>query len=429
MQTNRSSLINVSQLRVGLYIHLDVSWMDHPFTLSNFKITHPAQIDSIKKIGLKKLRYDPKRSDCEPLHDEEYIHQSLGTESQSSVELTPPPTMPKQQAISARLVHLHHAIDEAEMKFIAAGNVIRESTKSILVDPKTSIAQSAAIVNTIMETTLTEGDVAIHALNGNKSSDDHYLHPLNVTVLALMLAKSIGISPDETRILGLSAIFHDIGKIEISSKVLLKKEPLTKQEQAHFEQHSELGARMAKEVGLPARIGKIILQHHVHEDGTGYPSSILAEKTDPLAKIIALVNWYDNLCNPENIKNAKTPYEALSQMFAHQRSKFDEMLLKRFIKLLGIYPPGSVVQLSTGVYAIVITVNPQQTMRPFVMLHNPLMQREQPDILDLSQESNISISACIRPSQLPKEALDYLHPRKRLSYFVDADLIKHPQKD
>ena len=67
MLTNQPSFIEVGQLRIGLYVHLDLGWMDHPFTLSNFKVKDEEQIAKIKKTGLKKLRYDPNRSDCEPL--------------------------------------------------------------------------------------------------------------------------------------------------------------------------------------------------------------------------------------------------------------------------------------------------------------------------------------------------------------------------
>lgn len=409
--------IDVSQLRVGLYVHLDLGWMNHPFTLSNFKIRDETQISGIQKTGLKKLRYDPNRSDCEPLPEMQPAEPNI-------TQQTAPSNVQHEVSKELRLSQLNAAINEAELKFIAAGNTVRETTKNILIDPKTCIEKTANLIDALVETTLTEGDIAIHALNGNNSSDESYVHPLNVTVLAMMLAKSVELSAEDTRLLGMAAVFHDIGKIEISSKVLLKKEPLTKQEQLHFEQHSEIGARMAREVGLPARIGKVILQHHVHEDGTGYPKHITAEKIDPIARIIALVNWYDNLCNPSDITLAKTPYEALAQMYAHHRAKFDEMLVKRLIKSLGIYPPGSIVQLSTGVYGIVISVNPNHPLRPYVLLHDPLMQRDAPHILNLSEEQGISISACLRPNKLPTDALKYLNPRKRVNYFLDTDLSK-----
>lgn len=422
MQTNTQHFIDVSQLQVGIYVHLDLGWMDHPFTLSNFKVKDEEQISIIKKTGLKILRYDPKRSDCQPL--------PMKTDApSSSVEPTTSPSAVKvasnvENTQNLRLKELHHAINECEKKFINTSNIAKQAIRSILTDPTASIEQASLIVNDMVDTALMEGDVAVHALNGNRSSDAHYVHPLNVTVLALIMAKSVEMSKEDARLLGMAALFHDIGKAEVSDKILLKKDPLTKSEQLHYEQHSEIGARMAQEVGLPVRIGKIIFQHHEHADGSGYPKHLRGEQTDPLARLIALVNGYDNLCNPNNIALAKTPYEALAHMYANQRSKYDEPLLKRLIKSLGIYPPGSIVQLSTGSYATVISVNPNKPLRPFVMLHDPLTDRHEPQIIDLREEPNISINACLRPNQLPVEVLAYLNPRKRVSYFIDLDLSK-----
>ena len=98
--------------------------------------------------------------------------------------------------------------------------------------------------------------------------------------------------------------------------------------------------------------------------------------------------------------------------------------IKRLIKSLGIYPPGSIVQLSTGIHAIVIAGNPNKPLRPFIMLHDPLTDRHEPLIIDLREEPNINISICLRPNQLPPDVFNYLNPRKRISYFFDAELLK-----
>jgi putative nucleotidyltransferase with HDIG domain len=427
MQTNSHHFIDVSQLQIGMYIHLDLGWMDHPFTLSNFKVKDEEQISIIKKTGIKKLRYDPKRSDCLPLPlkvDETHVPQTGPDINVASPNIENAISNASNTQI-LRLKELHHAINECEKKFINASNIAKQVTRNILADPITSIEQAALIVNEMVDTALMEGDIAVHALNGNRSSDAHYVHPLNVTVLALIMAKSIGMSKEDAQLLGMAALFHDIGKAEISDKILLKKEPLTKSEQTHFEQHSEIGARMAHEVGLPLRIGKVIMQHHEHADGSGYPKHIRGEQTDNLARLIALVNGYDNLCNPNNIAIAKTPYEALAHMYANQRAKYDESLLKRLIKSLGIYPPGSIIQLSTGSFATVISVNPNKPLRPYVMLHDPLTSSIEPHIMDLREEPSISINACLRPNQLPADVLEDLNPRKRINYFIDVDLPEY----
>ncbi len=116
-----------------------------------------------------------------------------------------------------------------------------------------------------------------------------------------------------------------------------------------------------------------------------------------------------------------TPYEALAHMFSRQRQKFDAAILKLLIKSLGVYPPGSVVRLSSGDHGMVISVNPSKPLRPCVMLHLPDVPAKTPMLIDLGEEAALSITQCLKPSQLPKEALDYLSPGKHISYYFDKD--------
>jgi putative nucleotidyltransferase with HDIG domain len=431
MQASQLNTIDVSQLKIGLYVHLDLGWMDHPFTLSNFKLKDEEQISKIKKIGLTKLRYDPKRSDCSPLpiSDEAPI---TAKDSEVKAEVITSAVNDKKTKAGnpkvERLAQLHQAIDEHEKKFVIASDITRQVTNNILTEPKKSIEQANLLVNGMVDTALMEGDVAIHALNGNRSSDQDYQHSLNVAVISLIMAKSIEMSKEDVRLLGIAAIFHDIGKAEITKSILIKKDFLTKTEHAHYEQHCEIGARMAQEVGLPVRVGKIILQHHENADGSGYPNHLKGDETDQLARLVAIANGYDNLCNPNNPSLGRTPYEALAHMYANQRSKFDESLLKHLIKSLGIYPPGSIVQLSTGIYGIVISSNPNKPLRPYVMIHDPLTGRQNPRILDLREEPNINIISSVRASQLPPDVLSYLNPRNKISYFIDTQSLNGEDK-
>jgi hypothetical protein len=122
-----------------------------------------------------------------------------------------------------------------------------------------------------------------------------------------------------------------------------------------------------------------------------------------------------------NVSDSRTPYEALAYMFAHQRSKFDEHLLKRLIKSLGVYPPGSVVKLSNEQHAMVISVNPNHPLKPYVKLLQKNTNTEDGEIVDLRGEANINITACLKPAQIPSEVLKQLNARKKVSYFIDQD--------
>jgi putative nucleotidyltransferase with HDIG domain len=419
---NTNHYIGIDQICVGLYIHLDLSWMNHPFTLSNFKIHNEDQIEKIKQIGLKKLRYDPKRSECEPLDLNAEVpsnleHPSIKAEAITHLEVKPTKEPSIEQVKRERLKQLHHAIDESEKKFVAVSDVVKSVNQNMLTSPKACIDQATSVVDEIVEMALTEKDIVIHALNGNRSSDAHYQHPLNVTVLSLMLAKSLSISKEEMQLLGISAMLHDIGKTSINDTILKKTEP-SKEELAEYQLHSVYGAQLIHKLGLPSRIGRILLQHHECWDGSGYPNHLKGDQIDPLANIIYLVNTYDNLCNPLQYSEAKSPYETLRLMFTHLRAKCSDELLKHFIKSLGVYPPGSIVKLSDGNHATVISVNPDQPLRPYIQLQDDGVSIA-PQILNLQDEANLSITNCLNINQLSPTLLRTLNPRKRVNYFID----------
>ena len=413
--------VDIDQLKIGLFVHLDLGWMNHDFATSNFKIANETQIASIRSTGLKKVRYDPNRSDFDPNASAKTPPASISVENNIPKNVAPEALKANKRI--ERLKQLHYSLEQSEKKFLKARNIAQECTRDILVNSTQCVERGADLVNDMVESVLSESDIVIHSINGNNSSDSSYLHSLNVTVLAMVMARALNISEEETRILGVAALFHDIGKAEVPDKVRMKKEPLNAAEQSFLELHCEFGARMAKKVGLSERIANIILDHHEYIDGSGYPAGKKSSELEPLTRIVAMVNSYDNLCNPSNIYQAKTPYESLVHMFTQNRSKYDQDLLKRMIKFLGVYPAGSIVQLTNGVHGIVISVNPNTPLRPYVLLHDPTAKREEPMIVDLREDPSMSISICLRPNQLPQESLEYLNPRKRISYYVDQDPV------
>ncbi|HEY3326707.1 MAG TPA: HD domain-containing phosphohydrolase [Novimethylophilus sp.] len=396
----KSHYIHPDQLCVGLYIHLDLGWMGHPFTFSNFKIKDEGQIEKIRALKLKQLRYDPLRSDCEPLLPPTV--PAAWAPMKVAVPVSPALDLQKR---SNRLKQLNDIILSCERKFVVDAHRVRAVTRNLSAHPASAREEAELLVNQMVKSALTESDVVLHAVGSNHSQQENYVHSLNVTVLALMLAKALDMSDEDARELGLAAIFHDIGKAE---------SPLNK---SFIDMHCELGSRLALQSGMSERIARIILQHHEYVDGSGYPKHLKEAQIDPLARLLGIVNDYENLCNPANPADAMTPYEALSHMYVTQPQKFDSTILRLLIKSLGVYPPGSIVQLSNGVYGIVMTVNPQKPLLPFVMIHEPKVSRETPVVIDLSEEVGLSIKKCLRPLQLPQDAFEYLRPRKRICYY------------
>jgi putative nucleotidyltransferase with HDIG domain len=413
--------IDIEQLQIGLYIHLDLGWMDHPFSVSNFKVTDDSQIETIKSLGLTQLRYDPRRSSSIPQRsrtriDNNIVDFPLKKSYASSIEVIDDspelsPAQRKQQA-------LKHAITESEQKFLKTSSDVRNIQKLSVEHPDKAYEFASNVVQDLVSSTLTEGDIAIHAMNGHRIGDQHYQHELNILVVSMLLAKNLNVSDEDAIILGMAAILHDIGKRQISDKILLKKDPLTLRETAIYQTHVLLGLNMLKEVAVPKKILTIIGQHHEFADGSGYPKGLHCDDIDPLSHILIIANMYDNLCNPSNPALAKTPYEALSVMFAQQRHLFDQTILRRFIKCLGIYPPGSVVRLSDQKLATVLSTNPQQPLRPFIQMLTD-SEEEDGEIIDLREALDINIIQCLKPEQLPNLLQRMMRQKQRTSYFLD----------
>jgi putative nucleotidyltransferase with HDIG domain len=316
---------------------------------------------------------------------------------------------------------LRQAIKDCERKFDHASNAVRTIEREIRRTPPKSMQEAQKLVDGMVESVLSEGELVLHAMQPKPGSAENYTHALNVTVLSLVLAKSLDMTQTDASHLGLGAIFHDIGKSEIPDRISKKIDPLTKAEISLMQQHPGMGAKFSTDIGMPPEAIRIILQHHEYLDGSGYPSKLKQDQIDRLTRIVTVANIYDNLCNPLNPAQAMTPYEALSHMFSHQRSKCDPAILKLLIKSLGVYPPGSVVQLSSNVHGIVVSINPSKPLRPFVLLHAPDVPRDTPLLIDLGEEASLSITHCLRSTQLPKDALEYLNPAVRINYFFDKE--------
>jgi hypothetical protein len=137
-------------------------------------------------------------------------------------------------------------------------------------------------------------------------------------------------------------------------------------------------------------------------------------------RILALVNRFDNLCNPVRNGITLTPHEALSLLFAQHKSRFDSAVLSAFIRMMGVYPPGSVVQLIDDRHAIVVAVNSAKPLKPRVIVHEAGLSKHEALILDLEHASNLGIRRSLKPSNLPSAALEFLSPPQRVCYFFES---------
>lgn len=422
-EQNQSYYVSPEQLCLGLYVFIDLPWFSHPFSFNNFKIRSADQIRTLRGLGVKRFRYDPDRSDASAFPSSVAAGAiEVSVPEPVSVLVQDDPALAAKRERVERLKERREKIGNVEKAFIKAAGIMRNINRGLMSRPKECLEEVGELVDQMARAFLDAPELTLHVMGEKAGGEEVYYHGLNTSILSMMLAKELGVSLEDGRLLGLGALMHDIGLMEIPDRVL-KKNPdeLTHAEIELRKLHCEYGVRIAQRAGLPEAVQLVIYQHHEMMDGSGYPKSLKGEAIHRLARIISMVNFYDNLCNPVDLAKAFTPHEALSLMFAQRRNKFDPKALQLMIRCLGVYPPGSIVKLSNDALALVQSVNPQKPLRPWVVVYDPEVPKEEAIMLDLEQEPEINISKAIRPIQLPAAVYDYLSPRKRVTYFFDAD--------
>ena len=406
----------MDQLRIGLYVYLDLTWFQHPFAFSHFKIKSEDQIKTILGLGLKSVRYDPALSD--PVSS-----KPAETQPRPAQETAPDfiaQALSAKRAMMERIRVQREAAGRIEKAFINSAKTVREVEKNLFTKPAETVRQASRLVTQIAESILCAPELAIHVMGDKMGGEELYFHSLNVTTLSMMIARDIKLPQEVIGTLGMGALFHDIGRKEIPNRILMKTEPLTQAEHHLYEMQCQYGVEIGQKLQFTAAVLAIIREHHELFDGTGYPHKLKGEASGLLSRIVALANHYDELCNPLNIADALTPHEALSLMFARLRNKFDPKLLQILIRCLGVYPPGTIVQLSNGVIGMVATVNANKPMKPMIVIYDADVPKDEAILVDMASETDLNIAKAVRPAQVPIEIYNYLSPRKRVSYYFDA---------
>ncbi len=414
---------NANDLRIGLYIKIVGSWFNHPFPTNTFKIKTDKDLTTLRSLRNVKILYDSARSDPLP-------EQAVEPEPEEPLVLTQPPleapvedqaAVEEQEKRKQAYEHRRNQLIEAEQAYhevLEENKVLMREVTCGYVKGMRKAEQLMTVLGDILGN---DGSlVALMNLMGNHEiGDEFYYHSLNTAILSMVVARELELPQDDAHMVGMAALFHDIGEVSDEGAVQYKGGKLTQKQQQAMQRHPYLGKRMLeKGFNFPGPSLEAIYQHHERMNGTGYPNRLTADAIHQFAKIIMVVDAYDDLCNNIDMEKCMTPYEAMCTLYALRGKEFWEETVLALIRSLGVYPPSSIVELTDGSIGIVSTINLVDRLRPLIMLYSAELPKDQTIILDLSEEKSLSIKQSLRPSQLPREVWDYLNPRSMIRYFA-----------
>lgn len=375
--------IHVSELRIGMHvIKLDRPWEETDFLLQGFVVQRQEDIDALQSqcrnvtIEGKVKKGETLAQPSEQVKRREKasftkFSQPRGTPKKPSAK-HPPPT--ETGRISKRVTYINkvdvnYEIRNATGNYGEAKKVAEGIMSGLRVGRTLDINRAREVVDDCVDSILRNDD-ALLLLTKLKHKDEYTAeHSLNVSILSAAFGKRLGLLEEEIRTLGLCGLLHDIGKAKVPTEVLQKPGALTPEEYGIMQNHANWGRDML--MALPRVVHATIdvaYNHHERLDGKGYPRGLVDYQIPYFAKIVGIVDTYDAITSNRAYDKGRSSMEALEIIHRFRGTQFDPELAREFVLMVGIYPPGSIVEMQTGEIAIVTASNPKNRRRPKIMM-------------------------------------------------------------
>jgi len=371
--------IPVGDLRPGMYVTaLDRNWLDTPFLFQGFEITSEEEINELKRhcqhvfidtAERPEAPHKPRPITATPFTaaasvshaDEPVIHLEKVVESFAPWHHR----TPRYQDLTTINEEIGHA------RIIVTKT--RESVYEIMEDARLgrSIDTSGAkkVVAGLVDSIIRNPD-ALMCLNQLKNKDEYTaLHSLRVCILALAFGRHLDLSNEELNMLGLGALLHDIGKMKVPNEVINKPDKLTDKEFTLMKSHVPCGVAILEQTrGIPSIAIEVARFHHERYAGGGYARGDKGEEIGLFGCIGAIVDCYDAITSDRSYHAGLSAHDTLKKMYSWRGRDFQPVLVEQFIQCMGIYPIGSVVELSNGAIGVVTSINRTRRLKPKLAL-------------------------------------------------------------
>ncbi len=342
--------VPVGSLQLGMYVsQLDRPWLETPFILQGFFLEEQADIDLVAE-HCAYVYVDPRRRTLvkhtakvvkEPTRNRTYKDKS-SLKSEFSV-----------------------AVEEYESAGVAVGKVFDELRRGRLLNLKSMRSAIDPLIDSVVR-----NSEAMAALVRLKSKGDYlYNHSLANAVWAAVLGRHLGLEPAVLKQLALAAAVMDVGMTQLDQSVLDTPGELDHLDTERMHEHVGLGVELLKKSGeTDPEVLAVVSGHHERHDGSGYPKGLKGAEIPLLARIAGLVDSYDAMITTRSHAPARSSFEAMQELSDRKDELFQGELVEQLMQAIGLFPTGSVVELSSGEVAIVVAQNDTRRLRPKVVV-------------------------------------------------------------
>jgi len=387
--------IPVALLEIGMYISkLDRPWLDTPFLFQGFQVNCESDIDTVKQfceyVYIDAIEERWQRGDTRTTGLNSRKQCYIKKVSFEQEQHTATGVYTRARSITKSLldeVRLGNAINTQQVK-----DTVGECVDSIIRNPD-----------------------ALMWLTQIKNKDEYTAeHCLNVCLLSVAFARHLGLPKEDILKIGFCALLHDVGKMKTPLEVLNKEGALNQEEFEIMKRHAQDGRDiLITQSDIYHGAVDVAYGHHERLDGRGYPRGLKANSIGSYTRIIAITDTYDAITSDRVYCEGKSSLEALRIIYSSRKSQFDPHLAINFIQCIGLYPPGSIVELRNGQIGVVLTMNLRNRRLPKVLLARDSDQKSiAEEVVDLAkivanEDSDMMIKKVHRDGSFGIKLADY----------------------
>ncbi|RQM88195.1 HD-GYP domain-containing protein [Aeromonas dhakensis] len=381
-------VIPVNQLQPGMYVIAITSQTGGMEIAQMGLVTTRQQINDLVRRGVLTVRGDLARSKLPGIEQVISPHPAVSATSSQR-----PSGSGNGEGRELKIRRLYQEARELQGKFI----------RHLKAGEPIDITPLAAVAEEMVDTMFTHGD-AMLCLARIRAKDAYLMeHSMNVAILLANFGRYLDLDRSVLKELTLGGLLHDVGKIMTPDEVLNKPGKLTDEEFVVMRQHVVHSYEILSNTpGITATMLEVAANHHERLDGTGYPQRLKGEQLSLYTRMSGIVDVYDAVTADRVYKQGMQPTQAFRILLKGINHHFDAELVTKFIKCMGVYPVGTLVQLSNQRLAIVMQRNPHEPLKPVVKVIYHGTQRHYLEVqwLDLAKNG---VQETIESTVDPKE--------------------------
>lgn len=363
MMASNERQINPADLTIGMYVsNLDRPWLESPFSFQGFLIKSHEDIELIKQ-SCSYVFVDPAQSVCPSTIDISKFHHRAAPHKH---ELKLEEVAKHTKGHSAPTVHERSAAKtiyaEMEAAFAAVSNDIAKESQLQITDTGNALKPMIASVTT-------NPDAMLQVIMLRDRQASHTSAAITTAVLATAIGRRLNLNEKELLLLATGAFLYDVGKLKLPQEMLAQPRQFSPVEFKIMKRHVPEGVELlTRGHGANPLIIAMAQHHHERFNGSGYPTKLSGEHIPLFARIAAIVDCFAAITSHRSHATALSPYHAALKLYEWRGIDFDPKLVEQLIQVIGVYPIGTLVELTNGEVAVVIAHNRAQRLRPIVAL-------------------------------------------------------------